>query len=254
MGLWIVTGGASGIGLQIARDLKRQGRSVLVWDINPPPEPEGLEHVQLDLAQHGAIDAAAARIAGPVSCLVHCAGVYRETSIADADVSEVMLLSFRIHALAFVSAVHALLQRLEEGASIIAITSAAMDMVYPSTLGYGTSKAALQRAIVQLAVELGPRGIRVNGIAPGAIATDMTRHLWQDPGFAAERSRYIPLGRQAEPGAVSDAVQFLSSPGAAYITGEILRVDGGVRHGIFNSGVREAVARDSGAGGDSHGQ
>lgn len=242
MALWIVTGGASGIGLQIARDLAERGSEVLVWDIMPPPADSGLEHAILDLTQVEFILQAAAAIQRPVQCFVHCAGVFLQTSVAHEDVAEAMLRSFQIHALAFVTAVHALLDRFAgEGASAIAITSAAMDVVYPATLAYGASKAALQRSIIQLAVELGPRGIRVNGVAPGAIATPMTRHLWQDPAFAAERSRHIPLGHQAEADAVSRAVQFLGSAEAGYVTGEILWVDGGVRHGIFNKTVHEFV-------------
>jgi len=242
MALWIVTGGASGIGLQIARDLAGQGRDVLVWDLKPPPADAGLEHEILDLTRTEAIVGAAARIARPVACFVHSAGVFLQTSVAHDDVADAMLKSFRIHALAFVTAVHELLDKFAvDGAAAIAITSAAMDVVYPATLAYGASKAALHRSITQLAVELGPRGIRVNGVAPGAIATAMTRHLWQDPEFSAERSRHIPLGHQAEANAVSRAVQFLGSGDAAYITGEVLWVDGGVRHGIFNTTVREFV-------------
>jgi 3-oxoacyl-[acyl-carrier protein] reductase len=243
----IVTGGSSGIGLQIARDMRERGDEVLVWDIKPAPAVAGLQCEPVDLTQIEAIRAAAARTPRNVDVFVHCAGVLAPTTIVDDQLASQMLLAFQVHCLAFVVTVQALLPKFTPGsASIVAIASVGMDMVYPATLAYGSSKAALRRAIEQMAVELAGRGIRVNGIAPGAIATDMTRHLWRDPVFAAERTRHIPLGRQAEPKVVSDAVAFLTSAAAGYITGQTLSVDGGVHHGIFLPGVRALV---DGAGG-----
>lgn len=239
MGYWIVTGGASGIGLHMARDLIGRGHEVLVWDIKAPPADAGLSFDQVDLTQPEAIAAAAARVTREVDNFVHCAGVIAATSIVHDNLAAMMELAFRLHCLAFVASVQALLDKFpKSGASIVAICSAGMDMVYPGTIAYGASKAALHRAIIQLAVELGGRGIRVNGVAPGAIATDMTRHLWQDPDFARERLKHIALGRQAEPSVVSDAVAFLCSDAGCYVTGQTLWVDGGVQRGIFQPGVR----------------
>jgi 3-oxoacyl-[acyl-carrier protein] reductase len=242
LGYCIVTGGSAGIGLQIARDMMSRGDQVVSWDIKPPPAENAPAFEHVDLTDLAAIRAAAARAPETVDTFVHCAGVLAATSIVADDLAEKMLLTFQVHLLAFVCGVQALLPKLTgPNASVIAITSAGQDMVYPGTIAYGASKAGLHRAITQLAVELGGSGIRVNGIAPGGIATDMTRHLWQDPAFAAERRKHIPLGRQAEPTAVSDAVAFLASPAASYVTGEILWVDGGVRHGIFHPTVRAFV-------------
>lgn len=238
----ILTGGSSGIGLQIARDMKHRGDDVLIWDIKAPPADEGIKFEQVDLTSLESIRGAAARVPRSVDVFVHCAGIFSSVSIVDDKLATAMLQGFQIHLLAFVISVQALLDKFTpNSAAVVAITSAGMDIAYPGTIAYGSSKAGLHRAIVQLAVELGGRGIRVNGIAPGAIATDMTRHLWRDPAFAAERTKHIPLGRQAEPRAVSDAVAFLTSPAAGYITGEILWVDGGVRHGMFQTGVRALV-------------
>jgi NAD(P)-dependent dehydrogenase (short-subunit alcohol dehydrogenase family) len=239
---WIVTGGSSGIGLQLVRALLAGGDRVCIWDIREPPEMKGLSFDCVDLTCHDAIVAASSRTDREVDCFVHCAGVFQMTSVLHDNLVQSCELAFRLHFLAFVSAVQALLPRFSErGAAVVAITSAGMDMAYPGTLAYGPSKAALQRAIEQLAVELGDRGIRVNGVSPGAIATDMTRHMWQDPEFARERIKHIALGRQAEPSAVSDAVKFLCSDQASYITGETLWVDGGVRHGMFQTGVRDVM-------------
>ncbi len=242
----IVTGGSSGIGLQIARDMQARGDDVLSWDIKAPPPGCEFAFETVDLTDIRAIRSAAERVPRTVDTFVHCAGAFQSTSIIQDNLADAMLFAFQLHSLAFVIAVQALLKKFTpETASVIAITSAGMDMVYPGTLAYGPSKAALHRAVIQLAVELGGHGIRVNGIAPGAVATDMTRQQWQDPAYASERTKHIPLGKQAEPRAVSDAVAFLASPAASYITGEILWVDGGVRHGMFQPAVRALVNRQA---------
>ena len=247
MGNWIVTGGAGGIGARVVQDAVAAGHRVLVWDIKAPPPHEGVRFQPVDLTDPHAIAAAAGEVADPLDCFVHCAGTLAATSIAHGNLVEAMELCFRLHCLAFVVAVQALRDRLAEaGGCAIAIASAGMDMVYPGTLAYGASKAALQRAIKQLAVELGGRGIRVNSVSPGAVATEMTRHLWADPDFARERLKHVPLGRQGETKYVSDAVAFLASDAACYITGEDLWVDGGVRHGIFQPGTRATVEQGGG--------
>ena len=238
MGYWIVTGGASGIGNALARDIVARGHEVLVWDIKEPPAQPGLAYQQVDLTDREAIVAAAAKVSREVDCFVHCAGVFASTSIHHDNLAQAIDICFKIHVFAFVLATQALLPRFHAKTSLIAITSAAQDMVYPGTLAYGPSKAALAQAIHQLAVELGPRGIRVNGIAPGAIATDMTRHLWADPDYKRVRIAHIPLGPPAEPSAVAEAVSYLASDAASYTTGQILWVDGGVRQGIFLAGVQ----------------
>lgn len=242
MGNWIVTGGASGIGERIVSDAIEAGHKVLVWDVKVPPPQVGARFQAVDLTRPEAIRMAADQVDGPLDCFVHCAGTLASTSIAHANLVEAMELTFRLHCLAFVASVQALQAKFpESGGVAIAIASAGMDMVYPGTLAYGASKAALQRSIQQLAVELGGRGIRVNSVSPGAVATDMTRHLWEDPEFARERLKHVPLGRRGETRYVSDAVAFLASEAACYITGEDLWVDGGVRHGIFQPGVRAVV-------------
>lgn len=241
MSYWIVTGGASGIGGQLVRDLVAQGHEILVWDIKEPAAQKNVTFKHVDLTNMDAIAKAASEVSKPVDNFVHCAGVMVGTSIKHANLVSTMQLTFQIHCLAFVAAVQALLDKFASKASVIAITSAGMNVVYPATLAYGASKAALERAIFQLAVELADRGIRVNGIAPGAISTEMTRHMWADPAYATARLKHIPAGRQAETSAVTGVITFLASEAAAYVTGEVMWVDGGVRHGIFLPTVREFV-------------
>jgi glucose 1-dehydrogenase len=190
----------------------------------------------MSLTRVSDIEAAANGISGGVRAFVHCAGTGVVTSSAHADVAQQLRLAFELYVVAFVAGVQGLYDRLIGGlGAIIAVSSAAMDVVYPDTLAYGASKAALRRVIDQLAVELGPKGVRVNGVSPGAIDTPMTRRSWSDARFAAERCALIPLGRQAQPRSVTSLIRLLVSAAADYITGETIFVDGGVRHGIFNS-------------------
>jgi NAD(P)-dependent dehydrogenase (short-subunit alcohol dehydrogenase family) len=95
----------------------------------------------------------------------------------------------------------------------------------------------------QLAVELGHLGIRVNGVSPGAIATEMTRTAWEDPAVAAERMRPIALRSRAEPRAVSDTIRFLASDAARYITGATVWVDGGLRLGLFRETAQQMIGQ-----------
>ncbi len=241
MGYWIVTGGASGIGLQLVRDLLARSRRVVIWDLKPPPALPGATFDQVDLTDPAAIAAAASRIDGEVDCFIHNAGVFQRTTIAHDNLATAIDLAMKVHFTAFVLSIQELLPKFSSKASIIAITSAAMDMVYPGTLAYGPSKAALDRAIRQLAVELGPRGIRVNGIAPGSIATPMTQHMWDDPEYARERLAHVPLGVQSEPSVIAEAICYLASDAARYTTGDTLWIDGGVKQGIFNLATRKLV-------------
>ncbi len=237
--IWVVTGGASGIGAQLVRELIDAGEAVMVWDLARPSPDSSADYVAVDLSVPGSVEAVAAKVKGPVRAFVHCAGVPAPTSVTHANAAEQLRFAFEVHVVSFVAAVRALADQLEEGeGSIVAVASMAMDVITPATLAYGVTKAALRRAIDQLAVELGGRGIRVNGVAPGAIATPMTNDAWSNEAYARERRSFIPLSRQGQPASVSSLIRFLASDAADYITGETIYVDGGMRHGIFNLAAR----------------
>jgi NAD(P)-dependent dehydrogenase (short-subunit alcohol dehydrogenase family) len=112
--------------------------------------------------------------------------------------------------------------------SIVTVTSIAGVLPVPGGGAYSPSKAAADMLARQAAVEWGPRGIRSNIVAPGAMRTPMTRASNDDPKLAAERARRIPLGRIPGPEETASAVAFLISDASAYLNGARLEVDGGL--------------------------
>jgi 3-oxoacyl-[acyl-carrier protein] reductase len=113
--------------------------------------------------------------------------------------------------------------------AVVNVSTTGAERVHPVTGPYIASKAALEALTAVLARELGPRGIRVNAVAPGLVRTDLARVLWEgDRGHDEER--LVPLQRLGEPTDIASAVCFLLGPEASWITGATLRVDGGRIH------------------------
>lgn len=114
-----------------------------------------------------------------------------------------------------------------DGGSIVALSSQGSQRVLPGYTIVGASKAAIEALARYLAVELGPRGIRVNVVSPGVVDTEALRHFPQRNEMLEEGKARTPLGRLATPADVADAVDFLTSTQAKMVTGHILVVDGG---------------------------
>jgi NAD(P)-dependent dehydrogenase (short-subunit alcohol dehydrogenase family) len=235
----LVTGAARGIGLATAKRFLADGWRVALLDIEGEllaravavlDKPDETIALHCDVSNAAAVTGAIAQIAqrfGRLDALVNNAGVavfapLLETS--DADWSRVLSVNLTGPFLCTKTA--APLLREHGGGSVVNITS--ISAVRASTLrsAYGTSKAGLAHLTKQLAVELASLGIRVNGVAPGPVDTAMAKAV-HTPEIRADYHDAIPLNRYGLEEELAEAIFFLSSDRASYITGQILAVDGG---------------------------
>lgn len=230
----IVTGAAGGIGSAIAGALAREGVRVIGLDAAPSVESvmEGFGGIGLcgDLTDpavsQGAVDRAVEQT-GRLDILVNAAGIQRRTvaaEISDDDFTRLFEVNL---AAAFRLIRQAAGVLAETGGSIVNIASLSADRAVPGIVPYGATKAALTQLGKGLAAELGPRGIRVNAVAPGYIVTPMTADVLDDDEFRNRALARIPLQRFADGDDVADVVTFLVSDAARYVTGVVLPVDGG---------------------------
>ena len=239
----VVTGANRGIGAAILADFAAQGANV--WACARRAEPSFLEAcarlaqehdvwiepVIFDLAEEDGIKAGVQQIrAGkkPVDILVNNAGVVPENRLflmADpAEMQRVFSVNF-FAAMQLTRRVAKLMIRQKSGAIVNVCSIAALDGE-PAQMEYVASKAALVGATRKLASELGAYGIRVNGIAPGPTQTDMLAAM--EEGLRDRMEAATLLKRLAEPQEIASVVSFLASDMASYMTGQILRVDGGM--------------------------
>ncbi len=228
----LVTGGNRGIGRAIAQAFLAQGDKVAVTT-RSGGAPEGALDVTCDVTDQAAVDAAFATIEaelGPVEVLVANAGVTHDTLIlrmSEDDWSTVidtnLTGTFRLAKRAAKG-----MLRLRRG-RIIFISSVVGLLGSPGQVNYAASKAGLVGLARSLARELGSRSITTNVVAPGFVDTDMTAVL-SDEQRSAIRGQ-VPLGRYADPAEIASAVTWLASDGAAYVTGAIIPVDGGLGMG-----------------------
>jgi NAD(P)-dependent dehydrogenase (short-subunit alcohol dehydrogenase family) len=235
----LVTGAARGIGLAVAKRFLAEGWRVALLDIESDllrgavaalADPDNTLALHCDVSDAGSVAAAMARLDarfGRLDALVNNAGIavfapLLETS--DDDWSRVLAVNLTGPFLCTKAAVP--LMRELGGGAIVNITS--ISAVRASTLrsAYGTSKAGLAHLTKQLAVELASLGIRVNGVAPGPVETAMAKAV-HTPEIRADYHDAIPLNRYGLEAELAEAVFFLCSDRASYITGQILAVDGG---------------------------
>ena len=225
----LVTGGARGIGRAIALDLARDHHLAITY-LRTAPEgfPEATLSIKADLSDpttHAkAIEAVMARF-GRLDVLVNNAGVLMPSPIEGADYDGLRQI-FDVNVLAAQGLLSAALPHLKEGAAVVSLSSVNAVLPPKGAAIYGASKAALDLWTRAMAKELGPRGIRVNAVAPGAVNTpDAPR----DAELTAAFVNLTALGRLATPDDIAAAVRYLASEAASCITGEVLTVSGGYR-------------------------
>jgi 3-oxoacyl-[acyl-carrier protein] reductase len=240
----LVTGAASGIGAATCRALAGPGTAILVHTranaagaertAGQVIEAGGEAEIMLgDLAQPCAAEAAVVRAVekfGGLDVIVSNAGFADRTALTALDDAG-LAHSLDAIAWAFFRLARAAAPHFSPGGCLVAVGSFvahAFRPGFPLFPASAAAKAALEAMVRALAIELAPRGITVNAVVPGFIRKDSGAHAALDPGRAAAHAAQVPLGRLGEPADVAAAIAFLASPGAAYITGQALHVDGGL--------------------------
>jgi len=235
----LVTGGSRGIGAAIARQLAADGADVAITYEKSADRAEGVAAdiralgrkavaVQADAGStdgpRKAVEGAVAGLGG-LDIVVNNAGIAGETLFADQSLAEIdALLNVNIRGVMLTT--QAALPHLGEGGRIISISSVLAHRVpFGGVTVYSATKSALEAFTLGLSRELGQRGVTVNLVKPGATDTDMNP---ADGPNAAGMLSSISLGRYGQPQEIASAVAFLAGPGAAYITGTSILVDGGI--------------------------
>lgn len=229
----IVTGGASGIGLAIVNRFLAAGATVYSVDLTASAAP-GATALVADVSNEAAIVALLERVAAEAGCvdiLVNNAGI-QPLGVAFADVTERNLKrTFDVNVNGvFYGIKHAPRFMPERGGRIINTASFVGMIGIPEGTAYAVSKAAVVHITKCAAIELAPRGITVNAVAPGTVFTPAVTNIPNNPEIPFV-TRRTPLGRIAQPEEIAHAFHFLASDEASYITGAILPVDGGITAG-----------------------
>jgi glucose 1-dehydrogenase len=243
----IVTGGNSGIGAAIVRAAAAEGAGVVVDYVTHPEAATSLvaEYeaaggravaVQADVSRPADVQRmvqTAVESFGRLDVLVNNAGIETRTSILDtteADYQRVLDVNLKS---AFFGTQYAAKQFIAQGGGglVLNISSVHEDWPMPGNIAYCVSKGGTRMLTRTAGVELGPHGIRVVNVAPGAVATPINQSTMADADKLKTLDAAIPVGRMAQPEEIADVVVFLASGKAAYMNATTVVVDGGIMQG-----------------------
>lgn len=230
----IVTGAAKGIGKAIAERFAAEGAVLLLADIDPAVEAVarelGHEAIVADVARKPEVEAIVARAGalwGGLDVLVNNAGVTHAASLDELTEDDFD----RVFATNLKSALwgtQAAARLIGEGGAVVNMSSVNAVLAIPNQIPYVVSKGAMKQLTNVTALALAPRGIRVNAIGPGSIATEMLAGIMtEDPGARDRILARTPLGRAGEPEEIAAVAVFLASGEASYLTGQTIYPDGG---------------------------
>ena len=233
----IITGGAQGIGEACARRLVADGAAVVLADLDDTrgtalANELGGTYVHCDVGDKAQVDALVARalqVHGRIDILVNNAGIFRAAEFLDvteADFDAVLRVNLKGSFLVG-QAVAREMAKAGKGA-IINMSSVNGTLTIPTIASYNVSKGGINQLTRVMALSLADKGVRVNAVAPGTIATELAAKavLTSDDARARIMSR-TPMKRLGAPSEIADAVAYLASDASSYVTGEILVVDGG---------------------------
>jgi NAD(P)-dependent dehydrogenase (short-subunit alcohol dehydrogenase family) len=228
----LVTGGTRGIGRGIAERLVTEGVQVVVCGRNEPDDvPAGVAFFVTDVRDAEQVDALIEAVVdrfGRLDLVVNNAGgaPYVDSATASPRLTT-STLALNLAAPFFVSqAANRVMQEQEAGGVIVNIGSVSALRPSPGAAVYGAAKAGLLNLTETLAIDWGPK-VRINFISAGLIETEQAEAVYGDADAVARVSATVPLGRMGRPGDVADAVVFLASSAAAYISGSNVVLDGG---------------------------
>ena len=220
----VVVGAASGIGLATAEVLAAAGHTVVSADLQAGGDVVGVDVTDEEsvaalfdtvLERHGAFHG-----------VVNCAGVSTLAAITEHDAAEFRRVVDVCLTGAFLVLKHAG-RRVADGGALVSLTSLNARQPGTGLAAYCAAKAGLVSLTEVAALELAPRRIRVNAIAPGLVVTPLTAPAMDIPGVRDGYLENTPLGRSGEPREIAASIRFLLSDDAAHVTGQVLAVDGG---------------------------
>jgi glucose 1-dehydrogenase len=245
--VYVITGGAQGIGEACARRLLQDGARVALWDV-ADAAGQALAHelqgsnaaaralyVHCNVASKAGVDAALATTLahfGRLDGLINNAGIFKAApflDITEADWDAVINVNLKGHFLVGQAVARVLVKNTgTPRGAIVNMSSVNGTLTIPSIASYNASKGAINQLTRVMALALADDGVRVNAVAPGTIATELARKavLTSDEAKARILSR-TPMKRLGEPSEIADACAYLLSDAASYVTGEIVVVDGG---------------------------
>lgn len=232
----IVTGSARGIGLAIARRYVREGANVLMSDIDEDALAKaagglGQPFLRVDVREKEQVQQLADMAMtsfGKVDVLVNNAGVFRPGALLDITEEE-FDFSMGVNLKSTLFGIQAVAPGMiaQGGGSIINIASLAASLGSPNAAAYCVSKAAVAQLTNVAAIELAPKGVRVNAIGPGTIQTEMSTSFYSTPRQQEIVLSRIPMGRPGEADEIAGVAVFLGSSDSSYVTGKTIYVDGG---------------------------
>ncbi|XP_068158935.1 L-xylulose reductase [Drosophila tropicalis] len=228
----LVTGTGSGIGHALVQELAKAGATVIAVARNDAQlkelasyDPKHIQTLKLDLAHWDQVKETLSKVP-QLDGLVNNAGVaiikpFEELTEQDFDTH------FNVNIKAVFNVTQALLPKLRDGSSIVNVSSIAASRSFAGHTAYSATKAALDSLTKSLALELGPRKIRVNSVNPTVVLTKMGRDNWSDPAKSGPLLAHIPLNRFCEVQEVVDAIGYLLSNKSTFVNGHHILLEGG---------------------------